>query len=907
MTNKKLDREHAEFKWIEFSVTVHRQTPPFMIKLQDLEKTRKKYGDEDLYTSVYRYLTDDPYLGPVLSGFYMDFDCAENPERARKEAYVTVHTLITQYKIPVDSISISFSGRKGIAIFVNRRVFGTEPSENLPLVWKSMARELAATLNLKTVDFRPYHCRALWRLLNSRHPKSGLYKVPVTYVELETLKIQKIRELALKPRPIVYKLEHPLVPEAQAWYKKHVKLVNEQLSQRHGKIETADLKGLPTVPCVMKRLEQGSPEGLRNISVFQLSVYFARAGKSIDETKKIMLDFNRRCTPPLSESEVLRTVESAFEGVKANKYYVGCSSESLYDLCDKANCPFFGAERRTEILKPPSIEALQTPTVFSDEVKAEAMKHLHENPIEYVVKVGNILHKGDEVLLELDWLSTLTPELNQQLHLMSVGKTGKGKTHHAEVALEFVPKEYVIYVNEPSPKSFFYASKAGVKFDKCILLIDDARDEHIPILKALTSQNRRKPRAWSVDDQEFIDMQIEGNIVVWCSSVRPLRDEQGQLVRRFYIVNPTEDPALDEEVKQFIIERRRRGLGIGELPKEFEVVKCMTQILKQEQCRVITPFDFDFPADPERTLPGFFMTILEASAKANMFNRIVTEKDGEKTIWATPEDFERAKRIWKQFLLFQKKVDYLGLRVLDILPDKEPEADITETKTGKIIEVRPEPGPDAPTVSWIAKKLREKPREINRILTDLYEAGLVNKKWWGAWNTAHYYWKPRYLTQADTEIKIKPESLTLEALKTFCACNGIEKTHAKKYFQKFCDYTVFPPAQAQQKAPTKTKETTTIKETMYKCSQCKCIFSSKHDLNLHIQSMHERNEKITEREVKVNKTVGVSCHVCRKFIEKGWVKAKDGNCYCLRCFKAVFGKGKGANYCGKSKKRNQPH
>jgi DNA-binding transcriptional ArsR family regulator len=383
------------------------------------------------------------------------------------------------------------------------------------------------------------------------------------------------------------------------------------------------------------------------------------------------------------------------------------------------------------------ISAKQAETIFPPEVQAAAIMILRDNPIEYVVKAGGMLHKGDEILLEVDWLSMLTMQIGQQLHLMPVGATGKGKSHHGKVSLEFSPPEYVIFVNEPSPKSFFYAQRAGIRFDKAVVFIDDARGDHIPVLKSLSSPNRLKPRAWSVEDQEFIDLQIEGNLTVWTSSVSPLRDEGGQLTRRFVVVNPTEDTWLDEAVARHIIDSRRRGITKVDLPKEFEIVKCMTKILKEKKCRVTTPFDFEIPSDPQRTLPAMFITLLEASAVANQFRRITVEKGQERLILAEPEDFEEARKCWQYLALYQMKVDAIGLRVLDALADDEPTGAIDE----KGREVRPEPGEKAPTVTWLAKKLKESPATIQKKLNNLYEAGLVDRKWWGAWNTAHYYWR----------------------------------------------------------------------------------------------------------------------------------------------------------------------
>jgi len=786
-----LSEDYSEW-YIEFVAGSpdQRKSPPYMIRLKDLPGEREKHQDQEAYTSIYRYPSPDPYIGPLLSGWYVDFDSPEDLGRAQKECAIVVNELIRRFKIPEESLGIAYSGLKGFHVLLSRHVFNAQPGSLLPKIWKSMTEEIVQQCRLKTVDTGIYHCRALWRLPNSKH-SSGYYKIHITRSELENLTVEKIRELATKPRMTVAIIPRH-TPEAERWYSKHVDKIEKWMEERKEKFETADFTALQAdLPCIQKLFQSSIPLGKRNISRYSLAIAFKTAGKSLQDCKQLLSKFNGRCDPPEKEENVLNEVERLY----GSDYHIGCSD--LEEYCPgRENCTLFAKTVGVKTEPMQGVVAEQKETIFSEEVKAEAERRLIENPIVYVVKTGNLLHKGDDVLLELDWLSSLSPELAYQLHLMGVGKTGKGKTHHAETALEFIPREYIIYVNDPSPKSFYYAAKAGVKFDKCVLLIDDATEDHIPVLKSLTSQNRFKPRAWSVDEQQFIDLNIEGDLVVWCSSVSPLRDEQGQLTRRFFVVNPVESEELDQQVARFTIERMRRGLSRKEVPPEFEVVKCMTKILKENRVKVIIPFEFDFPVDPQRTLHSFFVGILQAVAKANMFKRLVVESEGEKTLWAQPEDFEEAKKIWKEFALYQMKVDYTGLRILEALPDREPQGSLDE----KSRETRPEPSDDAPTVSYLAKKLHESPRTIRDKLNNLYDAGLVDKKWWGSWNTEHYFWKVPFLTKLEEETKIKPESMSIESIRSFALAVNLEQ-YVEKYLEKILQKPKMPPPAQFQKPP----------------------------------------------------------------------------------------------------------
>jgi len=86
-----------ELDWyIEVSVGVKRKTPPEMIKVSNLREWQAKHesSTQGLFSSIYMYPTDDPYIGEVISDFYMDFDCKENPDKARKEAVAVIKKLI---------------------------------------------------------------------------------------------------------------------------------------------------------------------------------------------------------------------------------------------------------------------------------------------------------------------------------------------------------------------------------------------------------------------------------------------------------------------------------------------------------------------------------------------------------------------------------------------------------------------------------------------------------------------------------------------------------------------------------------------------------------------------------------------------------------------------------------------
>jgi hypothetical protein len=103
--------------YIEVCEGLHRTTPPTVISVNDLPDWVERHKDSTagLFSSVYMYSTDDPYVGGVLSDLYMDFDNEQDPDKARKETVAVIKKRTGDYNIPETSITAAFSGLKGFS------------------------------------------------------------------------------------------------------------------------------------------------------------------------------------------------------------------------------------------------------------------------------------------------------------------------------------------------------------------------------------------------------------------------------------------------------------------------------------------------------------------------------------------------------------------------------------------------------------------------------------------------------------------------------------------------------------------------------------------------------------------------------------------------------------------------
>jgi hypothetical protein len=332
--------------FIEVCEGLHRKTPPEILNTSELPqwKTTHESTTAGLFASIFSYPTEDPYVGEVISPFFLDFDSEDDPNKARREAAATIKKLIEEYKIPETAINIAFSGCKGFSITISSEIFSAQPSNDLPLVWKAIAKEFAQRLKLKTLDTGIYDRRRLWRLMNSKHNKTGLHKIPLTFTELENLSIEQIKSLATKPREPFIQPNAVTSLQAERLYLEHKEKIENWISTRHQKFEPKQITDDP--PCVKKLLEVGAQKGNRNILTFQLALYYASKDLGQQDIENLCTQFSTKFNQPLSAQEIQTIVDSATKGYSEGRYSVGCST--FVDLCDKPNCPLFTANDKPD-------------------------------------------------------------------------------------------------------------------------------------------------------------------------------------------------------------------------------------------------------------------------------------------------------------------------------------------------------------------------------------------------------------------------------------------------------------------------------------------------------------------------------------------------------------------------------
>lgn len=222
---------------------------PKVFELSEIEAYRKKYHNSGIYSSIFQYDNRDLDKATRLGSLYFDFDSSDG-EEARGDTLTTAKFFFDM--LPDEAIRIYFSGKKGFHLEIEALALGITGSRELPDVFRYIANHLSSLLSLTTLDFVCYDVRRMWRLPNSKHQSTGLFK---RLIRLEDLSkpIEDIQKIAQTPseyevpeqifnmkgnewyREFTYKYEESKIPQ---------KYTSEDLLDRFNQHGTTMLRGV---------------------------------------------------------------------------------------------------------------------------------------------------------------------------------------------------------------------------------------------------------------------------------------------------------------------------------------------------------------------------------------------------------------------------------------------------------------------------------------------------------------------------------------------------------------------------------------------------------------------------------------------------------------------------------------
>jgi putative DNA primase/helicase len=312
-------------------------TPP--ADAVDTFTTWFRYTDDlQAYLSTHHNAKGNPsiegYAGPAFAHrFVTDFDSADDLALAQRDAVTLITRLGERFDVPPGAIHVYFSGSKGFALEIPGSLFGgfgPAPAPQLADRLKALASILGE--GLTTLDFEIYQRVRLWRWPNTINSKSGLYKVPLTVHELQTLDIAAIRELATQSRSIAeapdddWEAIPDLVAvwrEAQDQTQRRRTRVVDQRATRRFKNGQADR----LIALVSPHYHLGRKHDL----AVSLAGYLAVSGFSEDETLKIIETIASDDTRPADRANAVKSTYARHRAGDPIRGYSGLKTLILDD------------------------------------------------------------------------------------------------------------------------------------------------------------------------------------------------------------------------------------------------------------------------------------------------------------------------------------------------------------------------------------------------------------------------------------------------------------------------------------------------------------------------------------------------------------------------------------------------
>jgi hypothetical protein len=324
------------------------------------------------------------YNGETYSSIlWFDLDSETDTGKARKAAIALCdHLAGLGFS---KALEIFFSGSKGFHVILHTK------SRFLPTEVSAVCYNLAmeAGVPQDVFDTSVYNVTRIFRIPNTRHQKSKLYKIPISIEELKDLKLEVIKDMAKELREEEFDIQ-PV--DAEALKKKYANIVAHpkrktplRLSEGGVDGETEQVFSEPIVDfslcppghrrCVYA-LEQGDiTPGQRHEAVLRLAAYYKGQSYSREYAGELIEQalHNRSSLFPeanqVDEAEVNREIDQVYgKDWKGGTY--SCKTDTLLQSkCDHGNGPCYN-DAKVKIRNVISIEQLANRYVkYGEEAK----------------------------------------------------------------------------------------------------------------------------------------------------------------------------------------------------------------------------------------------------------------------------------------------------------------------------------------------------------------------------------------------------------------------------------------------------------------------------------------------------------------------------------------------------------
>lgn len=376
-------------------------------KLQDFVN---KAPGSDWYRSLFWYSQDakdyftannnsiNNYKGKVVSNrLTFDFDSKNNLPAAQADVRDLLKKLQLDGIVLSQSVVVYFSGSKGfhVELLIDQDI--------TPEQMKALCAKMAT--DLPTFDTVIYNTTRIYRLPNTKHQATGLYKIPLTLVEIKTLSEDQIKLLAKHKRdasiPLTAVSYDKLVTKYQPTTvssRAPVVVTETPDSGELRGIRNVDFSKCPkTTPRCIYALEHGimvpkeiNPAwGGRSNLFFRLATYYRNQGKDKEVAHNLLKGIARlnamiykECEPISKEEIYNQHIASAYSSKSKEHHSVGGYGTAANDPQLKMYCDALHTDHKCCLHTDKTTTALKIADV------ANLFTSYAENLDDNIVKTG---------------------------------------------------------------------------------------------------------------------------------------------------------------------------------------------------------------------------------------------------------------------------------------------------------------------------------------------------------------------------------------------------------------------------------------------------------------------------------------------------------------------------------------
>lgn len=287
------------------------------------------------------------------------------------------------------------------------------------------------------------------------------------------------------------------------------------------------------------------------------------------------------------------------------------------------------------------------------------------DPVKYLLDTFSSIHKGDydTAMVLLVSIATQSMLNSDGIHPTLSGESGKGKSHVCKTILHLVPQEYWMNTSLSGKAVFYTDINPGL-----IIFSDDSTigEELESAIKRATSDFQDETTHLTVNtNRKGVMLTIPPRISWWLANVDS--DMSTQAINRQFGVTIDETSEMDDEVKDFQLDKAT--IGEIKFPITDEVLICreIMRIIKETLAIVTIPFAKNIVwkgSGNRRNLP-IFLDIIKAFTILRFKQRV---KCGENEIEASIDDYNDAKQLYSNRAETQTtKLNDLELKLIHIL------------------------------------------------------------------------------------------------------------------------------------------------------------------------------------------------------------------------------------------------